>query len=160
MRRLRVRMLNSISILIALLVLPGAMAGGGPPGGDVLANLRSAWVESLEKGDIESSVALFTPDAVFLSPDGARFDDRAAIRTLYRSVVATYRSHIGLISKKEECADTICVDQGTYSETLTETATGKKSQLTGSYLFVGRRQPDGSWKISEMVWTGGLGGPR
>ncbi len=139
--------------LILLFLLAGARGSSAPA--DPLAGLRSAWVQTLEQQDLEGSLDLFTPDAVFLSPDGSRYDDRAAIRTLYRNVLATYRSHISLTSKHEEVSDKLCVDQGTYTETLTETATGKQLALTGSYLLVARRQPDQSWKIAEMVWTGG-----
>jgi uncharacterized protein (TIGR02246 family) len=123
---------------------------------DVLAGLRAAWVQGLEQQDLEGSVALFTQDAIFLTPEGGRYDDRAAIRTLYRSVFATYRSHPLMTSKRQECVGTLCVDEGTYSETMIETKTNKQMALMGSYLLVARRQPDGAWKIAEMVWTGGV----
>ncbi len=139
--------------LILLFLLAGARGSSVPA--DPLAGLRSAWVEALEQRDLEGSLALFTPDAIFLTPDGGRYDDRAAIRTLYRNVLATYRSRISLTSKREEIGDKLCVDEGTYSETLTETATGKELPLTGSYLLVAKRETGQSWKIAELVWTGG-----
>jgi uncharacterized protein (TIGR02246 family) len=150
--------MGRVTFLIACVLVclsAGGLAAQEAPAPDVLADLRAAWVQGLEQQDLEASVALFTQDAIFLTPDGARYDDRAAIRTLYRSVFATYRSRPTMTSKRQECAGKLCVDEGTYSETMTETKTNKQLALTGSYLLVAKRQPDGAWKIAEMVWTGG-----
>jgi uncharacterized protein (TIGR02246 family) len=149
------RFVSLIVTFASLIVMAGCGAAPlGAEGPDPLASLRSAWVAALEQQDLEASLALFTPDAIFLSPGGERYDDRAAIRTLYRSVFAAYRSHISLSSKRQDCSDKLCVDEGTYDETMTENATSKKLPIGGSYILVARREPDG-WKITEMVWTGG-----
>ncbi len=149
------------AILLFLLpaCCPALRAQAGTPA-EALRDLRSTWLRALEQQDLERALALFTPDAIFLTPEGLRYDNRAAIRTLYRSVLSHYRSHLSLASKRQEISDTLCVDEGTYSEALTELGTNKPALLTGSYLLVARRQADGSWKIVEMMWTGGLGGPR
>jgi ketosteroid isomerase-like protein len=52
------------------------------------------------------------------------------------------------------------VDEGTYSELLTETATGKKLDVSGSYLMAARRDTDGKWKIAELAWAGSQSSPR
>ncbi len=132
----------------------GALVGL-PTRAESVADLRSAFVQTLEQQDVEASMALFTPDATFLNPDGARYDDRAAIRTLYRSVVAQYRLRLSMTSKHLVTSEKLCVDEGIYMETLTPIATGKPLALMGSYLFVAKLQPDGAWRIAEMVWTGG-----
>ncbi len=144
--------LTSCLLLLSLLATVSSLSAQAT---DPLAAMRTAWQQALEQQDLEASIALFTPDALFLTPDGGRYDDRAAIRTLYRSVFAAYRSHIAMTSKHEECAPRLCVDEGTYSETMTETATSKQIPVAGSYILVARRSPDNTWKIAEMVWTGG-----
>jgi uncharacterized protein (TIGR02246 family) len=134
------------------MILVSGRLGAQP--GRALDELRTAWLQALERQDIEASLALFAPDAVFLTPEGSRYDDRAAIRTLYRSVVATYRARISMTSKRQETSPSLGVDQGIYDESLTEIKTGKQVQIHGSYLLVARRQPGGAWKIVELVWTG------
>ena len=123
--------------------------------GDTLAGLRSAWTQTLEQHDLEGAIALYEPDAVFLSPEGGRFPDRAAIRTLYRSVFSAYRATITMTSQKQDCSAALCVNTGTYSEAITEIATGKKLAAAGSYVLVARREGDRSWKIAQLAWTGG-----
>jgi hypothetical protein len=75
-------------------------------------------------------------------------------------VIAAYHAQIHLTSKKEECSGKLCVDEGTYSELLTETATGKKLDVSGSYLMAARRDTDGKWKIAELAWAGSQSSPR
>jgi len=147
------------ALLAACLAHPARLPAQENPGGDALSGLRSAWQQTLEQQDLEAAIALFTPDAVFLIPDGSRYDDRAAIRTLYKSVIAIYHAHIRLTSKRQDCSGKLCVDEGTYAETLTENASGKKIEVYGSYVLAARRDPGGAWKISEFVWTGGPGAP-
>ena len=127
-----------------------------PPGpaAESLSQLRTEWAHALEQQDIEASMAMFQPDAVFLMPDGARYEDRAAIRTLYRSVMAAYHAHIELTSRREEDSGALDVDEGVYVETLTDLKTGKPLQVAGSYVMVARRQQDRSLKIIELIWTG------
>ena len=114
--------------------------------------MRAALVQTLEQQDLEGAVALYEPDAVFLSPSG-RFGDRAAIRTLYRSVFMAVHGRLTMISKHLITGAGLCVDDGVYSETLTDTTTGKKTAVTGEYVLVTRRVQDGSWKVAEIVWT-------
>jgi len=147
------------ALLAACLAHPARLPAQENPGGDALSGLRSASQQAIEQPDLEASIALFTPDAVFLLPDGNRYDDRAAIRTLYKSVMALYHSHIRLTSKRQDCSGKLCVDEGTYAETLTENTSGKKIEIYGSYVLAARRDPNGAWKIAEFVWTGGPGAP-
>ena len=142
--------------VVALVAMGGsvrlpAQAASAP---DALAGLRSAWTQALQQHDLEAAVALYEPDAIFLSADGGRYPDRAAIRTLYRSVFGLYRATVTMTSQKRDCSGVLCVDTGTYGEKVSETASGKRFTDAGSYVLVARRQPDHSWKIAEMAWTG------
>ena len=150
---LRSRLLRPKLVGLAWLVGASAALAGGPPDaprGE--SQLRAALVQTLEQQDVEGAMALYEPDAIFLSP-GGRFSDRAAIRTLYRSVFLALHAKITMTSQRLVAEANLCVDDGTYSETLTEIANGKKTAVTGDYVLVARRGQDRSWKVAEIVWT-------
>jgi uncharacterized protein (TIGR02246 family) len=119
-----------------------------------MVQLRSAWTDALQHKNLEASLALFEPNAIFLSADGSRFEGQAAIRTLYQGVLATYTSQIALATRRLDCARALCIDDGEYRELMTETATGIQKKLAGSYILIARQANDGAWKISQLVWTG------
>ena len=145
MRRRLAIVLASVLLQGSLLAQPGDMTAA-------VVQLRTALAQTLNHQDLEGSVALYEPDAVFLSPEG-RFPDRAAIRTLYRSVFQAYRGQIVMTSRRLVGSGTVCVDDGSYSETITNLSTSKRLAITGNYVLVARRQTDGGWKVAELVWT-------
>jgi uncharacterized protein (TIGR02246 family) len=115
--------------------------------------VRAEWVRTLEARALEPSLALFTDDAAFLNPDGARIAGKEAIRGLYQQIFATYSGAIVLDSKQTGISGGLAYDSGLFHETLTTLKTGEKQQLKGSYLMVFRHEPDGKWRIVQQVWT-------
>lgn len=44
-------------------------------------------------------------------------------------------------------------DRGTYHHTMTPKAGGAPISGNGKYLWLYQRQPDGSWKLSRVIWN-------
>jgi ketosteroid isomerase-like protein len=121
---------------------------------DPFAGLRAEWARDLHAKNIEASVALYEPDADFIS-DAGRTHGTAAIRELYRTITSTLDSDLTFTSKHVEVSGNLGVDSGSYAETLVTRATGATLHMTGDYVTVYRRDADGQWRILEQVWTGG-----
>lgn len=132
--------------LFALLLAPS----------DSFEGLRSEWVQDLHQKRIEASVALYAPDGVFIQPDGARIEGTAALRGLFNNITSTFDSDLQFSSQRVQISGDLAFDSGTYTEKLVDRATGNHLHSKGSYLTIYRRQPDGSWKILEQVWTGAI----
>ena len=121
---------------------------------DPFAQLRLDWARDLHQKQVEASVALYAPDAVFIQPDGTRVAGTAAIRALFEQVTAALDSSLTFSSQRVERSGDLAYDSGTYTETLVTRATLATAHMRGSYLTVYRKQGD-SWKIVEQAWTGG-----
>lgn len=121
---------------------------------DPFAALRQEWVRDLRGKQIEASVALYTPDADFIS-DAGRTHGTAAIRDLFKNITAAFDSDLTFTSKHVEVSGDLAYDSGSYTETLLARATGKTQHMSGDYLTVYRRSRGGRWRIVEQVWTGG-----
>jgi len=150
----RAMMSVSVAAALGLLLCVGARCEAQTAGQDKeIEALRAEWVQDLEEQKLEPSLALFTDDAVFLTPDGTRMAGKDAIRGLYQQVFATYSGKIVLNPKQLAVAQYMAYESGSFHETLTTVKTGAKRLSTGSYLMVYRRDPDGKWQIAQQAWT-------
>jgi ketosteroid isomerase-like protein len=121
---------------------------------ETLAKIREAWVQALRTKQLEAILKFYAPDAAFLQPTGDRITGSAALRTLFQTVMATFHSDLTLHSQNLETSGNLAYDSGDFQETLTTIATGAKITEKGSYIFIFKRQPNGSWQIVQNVWTG------
>jgi ketosteroid isomerase-like protein len=115
------------------------------------------FVRDMRTKDIVDILSLYTADAVFIQPDGTRVVGRSALRTLYKTVFATYDSELAPrdfeIEPVASSAAGVCVQSGPYEELLRLRKDGTRISASGRYRFVYRRTKQGNWLISEMAWT-------
>jgi ketosteroid isomerase-like protein len=120
----------------------------------IIAPLRDKWARDLHDKQIDASIAAYDPDAEFIQPDGSRVRGATALRHLFETVTATLDSDIAFDPQRVETSGDLAYDSGSFRETLTTRATGKRELAIGSYLTVYRRPPNGTWLIVEQMWTG------
>lgn len=119
---------------------------------DDFAPLRQQWAQDLRAKKIDDALALYSPDATFVNPDGSRAHGPGPIRQLFQWAAQTFDSNLTFHPDRVEASGMLAVDSGTYQETLVTRATGKQQVLSGSYVMVYRRE-GGVWKILEQEWT-------
>jgi ketosteroid isomerase-like protein len=119
-----------------------------------LARIREEWVQDLHAKRLEPILKSYAPDAVFLQPNGDRIVGSAALRSLFQNIMSSFTSDLTLHSRNLEASGDLAYDSGDFEESLTNLATAAKIASKGSYVVIYKRQPDGSWKIVQHVWTG------
>ena len=105
-----------------------------------IAAIRSDWCKYLHSKQLEPEMNLYAEDAVFLQPTGERVSGLPAIRKLFVAVMGMVTSEPVLMSVNLDISDNLAYDSGVYRETLTDVATGAKTQARGSYLMVLKRR--------------------
>ncbi len=136
------------SLFLFLILLPQLAAA------DPFQKLRQEWTRDLHEKRVAASTALYSPDGVFIQPDGTRVKGSTAIYNLYQKITSTFDSDLNFSSERVETSKDLAYDSGTYTETLVTRATGKSMLTKGSHLTVYRRGKNGNWKIVEQAWTG------
>jgi uncharacterized protein (TIGR02246 family) len=153
-----------VALVLVASVALAVRSGGGTLAGarttqssrttsDDIAKLRAEWVKDLHTKQLDQIAALYTEDAEFLHATGTRVSGRAAIRELCKNIMDTMTSDLTLHTATSERSGDLAYDSGDYSETLTAVSDGKKTQYSGTYVMIFRRQANGKWLITEQVWT-------
>jgi len=124
-----------------------------PPNAETFVPLRKAWAQNLREKKVQACVAQYTPDAVFVQPDGGRVTGSEALRHLYEMVTNTFDSYLVFSSEHVEISADKATDTGTYREVLTTRATGKRQLVWGDYETDYLKGKDGQWLIAKQLWT-------
>lgn len=143
-----------MALLVAALGLTASL-GGAMRASDTaaIAGVRAEWSKDLHDKKLDAFVALYTPQAQFLTETGERFTGREAIRDLTRGAMDMFTSDLVFESKVTEVSGDMAYDNGDYHETLTGAKDGKTLHPHGTYLMVLRRQADGKWLIGAQMWS-------
>jgi len=118
-----------------------------------LASVCKQWAVYWRQKELGKVLALYAPDAVFLTGTGERFSGRPAIRALFKTAMAGHTSDLTPRSLVTEVSGNLAYDSGDYFETITPSSGITKTELKGNYVIVFKRQRNGRWLIMEHVWT-------
>lgn len=149
-------------ILMSLVLVAAARAWGQsswtpsdtvPPNAEAFVPLRKAWAQNLREKNVPACVAQYTPDAVFVQPDGGLVTGAEALRQLYETVTQTFDSNLVFNSKHMDISADKATDTGTYREVLTTRVTGKQQLVWGNYETDYRKGKDGQWLIAKQAWS-------
>jgi ketosteroid isomerase-like protein len=118
-----------------------------------IAKLRELWVTEWNLKQVNPVMALYAPDAMFMTASGERASGPVAIRALFEGMRASNMSNLRLYSLAVEQSGDLAYDSGKYRETAA-LPDNPHHEIEGSYLAVYKLQPDGKWLIVQHVWTG------
>lgn len=107
--------------------------------------LRDDWIAASEKDDAMTVAGFYTDDAVHSSPDDPEVQGREAIQALWTRLFPA-ASGLKIRSLRQEVSGDLAYDYGEYTQRITPPK-GKPMDVTGRYLVVLKRQPDGAWKL-------------
>jgi ketosteroid isomerase-like protein len=131
------------------------------------------FIDDMRGKNIDDVLSLYTPDAVFVDPEGHQFVRPQALRKLYEQVFATYDSDLTFFGFRTVITGSYgseTVQQaGFYSEDLRTRSTGTVQHVCGGYHVTYKhqsqsgqqdrqigdliRKPASSWLISRQEWT-------
>lgn len=111
--------------------------------------LIEQWIDSTRRGDVETVLALMSPDAVFLTPGAPPMQGKEAFANSMRGALGD--NTFEAVSQIDEI--TVSGDMA-YSRTrLTVTITSKHGKLplqrTGHTLSILRKGADGTWLLTR-----------
>lgn len=118
---------------------------------DAIRSVTQAWAEATRIGDGGLMGALYTEDGVEMPPDAPEERGRSAIQI--KVEMTRGRSDFSATSVETEGSHDFAYDRGVYSWAAAVTGMPEPKMETGNYLAIVRRQVDGSWLISILIWN-------
>jgi len=122
----------------------------------VLAKPSQDWAKLWQARDLESVLALYTDDAVFMNADGSRITGKPALRKFFATVLAQYKAHPQLHSVENGSSGNLGYDWGDYSEIVVPIAKAEEAIETHGTYLVTLRRVSGHWLIASQMWTGNV----
>ncbi|MFO7589155.1 MAG: nuclear transport factor 2 family protein [Gemmatimonadota bacterium] len=152
--------MRRLAVLLPTLVLLGCQPGATPlTDADIAAirGLGEVYAGAMVAGDAEALAAVYAASAVEMPPGAPATMGRDAIRERYaagmRSGFTPATFSFSLTPVEITGVDGLAYDRGTYTWTGTPPGVTGPVSESGKYLVVVRRQEDGSWLWTSVIWN-------
>jgi ketosteroid isomerase-like protein len=121
---------------------------------DPIAGLRRTFNEAALRGDADTMVSLATDDIVVMSPNDTTIYGKAEWKAWWEE----YHQYFRIVALTEpDRSITVNGDFATevsgYMLAIVPVKGGTRIRDDGRQLTIWKRQPDGSWKIWQMMWN-------
>lgn len=141
------------ALAVSSLVLACQPTVGPMSDADVAAvrALGTSYAQAVLAGNAEAVAALYADDAVEMPPNVAARLGKATIQAAYEGGGGT--TAFTLTSQRIDGRADLAYDRGTWSWTGVLPGQSEPSSDTGKYLAIARRQADGPWRWTEVIWN-------
>lgn len=141
--------------VFAVITLLG-VAAAARAGEALLSEVRRAidqgnaeYTAACAKRDATAFAAIFAPDGARLEHGGQLIEGRSAIE---KATASAWANLTGALVVTTDTADVWLIDNlayesGAYTFTFSATSAGEAKRISGHYLTVWKKQPDGRWRI-------------
>ncbi len=117
---------------------------------EAIRSTREAYVQAVLAGDSGATVAQFTEDAVLMPPNQPLVEGRPDIGAWYTPFTVTEYT---VTEAQVDGRGGLAYDRGTYSVTFSTEGMPEPVSVTGKYVHILRKQPDGSWLWAVAIWN-------
>jgi uncharacterized protein (TIGR02246 family) len=122
----------------------------------VAAAVNDIWnqyASSLNSGDVDRWISLWTEDGVQMPPDTPPVIGRSQIRTTMKAILDCFVFDFAVTPQEVGTAGDWAFSRGIYKATLTPREGGNAVLVDGKYMSILQRQADGSWKIHRDIFN-------
>lgn len=134
---------------------PPAQLAAGLSEEDVAAirDLFQRFDDTANTGDAAGWMTLLTDDVLWMVPNQAMLVSKEAVRTRVQPFFDQLDMEHAIRLEEIEGAGEWAFVRGTYGFRTTPKAGGETSEEIGKFIYMLKRQSDGSWKIARAIWN-------
>jgi ketosteroid isomerase-like protein len=120
-----------------------------------LRELGQSYVQSFSAGDADGVAAVYTTGAVEMPPNLPARSGVDVIRSAYAAYfeLGAETVEFAMTVAQIDGYDGLAFDRGAWSWTGREADGAELVTQAGKYLAIARRQDDGSWLYTAMIWN-------
>jgi ketosteroid isomerase-like protein len=117
---------------------------------------HEAYTSAINSNNLESLVAIFTDDVVFLSPNEPAVIGKAAVRAWSAEYLKAYKIHWDKAVKEFTVAGDWAFERYSYQQNDKPRGGGAPVTDTGKGLIVYHHDSDGKWRVARDAWNSDL----
>jgi uncharacterized protein (TIGR02246 family) len=143
------------ALLVLLLGVSAAAETGGKDAAEKqsLKQLRQQYSQALNSQNVDQALSFYTEDAVLMAPFQPPIEGRNEIGAQMRETFEQYQQNMTIESQELEVAGEWAYDRGTLRFEMKPHAGGETTTVDGNYVAVLKRDHDGSWKLSRVIYN-------
>jgi uncharacterized protein (TIGR02246 family) len=108
---------------------------------------------SLNDGDIDSWLSLWTEDGVQMPPNEAPVIGKDQLRQRNGGALDLFVVDIEITNEEVEVAGSLAFSRGHYVATFSPKDGAQPIPVDGKFMTILKKQPDGSWKIHRDIFN-------
>ena len=156
------RSVAAIALTLALSACMRAAAPAGETQGQVeaaIADFNRQYLAAINNGDIDALAALTTEDHMMISSAGEPMHGKQALVDAMTRAFERFDFDESWTPLETVSAGDVAYQRGTFVVNATPKAGGEAVHMTGNFLRIYRRQPDGRWFMTRDNFNGDDGSP-
>lgn len=151
---------------LAILSILAAVNGCGAPGpnatsdtaaaGATAHQAHEAYTAAINSNNLDSLVAMFTEDVVFLSPNERVLVGKPAVRAWCDAYLKAFTIHWDKTVSEFIVADEWAFERYSYKQNDKPRGAGAPVTDTGKGLIIYHHDSDGKWRVARDAWNSDL----
>lgn len=118
-----------------------------------IARATAELLAAVNASDPNRVLAVWAPDGVIMPPHHPAVRGHGALADYFRSLFGRSRFRFAFTSSEIQLAGDTALESVTYTATVWPHGGGAPTEDYGKGLHVYRREPDGSWKLTQDIWN-------
>lgn len=114
--------------------------------------LVAEWDRSLNAGEVDAALALYSSDPVAMPPDQPAAIGTEAVRGVLEAIISQPGLQLENTMEDFRLDGDLAAVRGSYSLTTTPEG-GEPVSVTGKWVAIAERQADGGWRTATNVWN-------
>ena len=153
MTRDSMRLMLSATLLALASCAPASRPDTSEADAQIMRGMAAEWIDYFNATNAEGLSSLYMDDMVNVGPDGPDVVGREALRARFAEEFEEFASTQSATVAEVEVVGDIAYTRGEWRTAQTPRAGGDQVEISGKWLWITKRQPDGQWKISRHIWN-------
>ena len=120
---------------------------------DSVNNALAAHVSAVNSADVDANMAGFTDDTVYMPPNSAPIRGKSELAKMVRSWFEDFQVSIEMVPEETIVSGDWAFQWGLLHGETRPRDGGDAIPMDWKFIYIYRRQPDGSWKIARDIYN-------
>ena len=148
-----------VGVCSLLFLITGCAQEDGPDTRADEAAINAIWskyISSLEAGDIDAWLSLWTEDGVQMPPNEPPVIGKDQLRARTGGALDVFAVEIDITNQEIGISSNIAFSRGVYTATFAPKDGSEPIPVDGKFMTILKRQADGGWKIHRDIFNSNL----